>query len=1028
MFTLRSSQQSSISAPRLLILLSSVLLVAATVTGEEENSHQPPPINEIIQNVQEQNAGLKRAVVQIHPGQGAPDGGGRMVWKRGSFVHSQNYRINTRGRLHLYETVSDQEQNAYQFNTILPGGNSFTFALRRPYGKIPDPAYGISDYFLLSFSASRDVDVKYPGYLMSINLFPQRLQLYKNRYRTSYETIEGTRYIVLQRERVMLHEFYFREKLYLNPETWRFEEVRLKDRRRRYILTATSFQKIKEVSLPAGVEARSPGFENPFSFQLQYRVKWKKVNDRDVRKPDWIQDPGLPEVSDVNTRAIHRKLRRNQVDATLYSSLMQAAIRYRFMLNASHFHPEPFKKSVEMASKNHPTSRLLKAFRDGIYSRTRITDEDKTFITAFPSISKNVQHPYMNYAAAYRAFRQRDLKTFRTYLDPIASQFPYPRVRKRLQFLNALRQATSDVEFRALLTNYLTGDQIKHRIGLVTALIRHIHQKNTTSRMRIVKETAKREDAVLLYYTLAEYFSARKNFQRANRYYKLLLDDSYFQPRIHSYISRAGFQAMPLIDRMEENITLVWLLLRRALQYMQDGSTERSLTIVERILDHLKNEEIRVLGSLPSGDEKDYLSDLSVLLRLMIRRDQGSTARKLLVSFMQTYPSASWSQPRLVESLDTIAGEGTTARYSIAKHYFVLGHDRIAKDLLPPDRLRTILFKRMDKQKITSRDRLVLARLISHRHLKKPELLQRAMSVLQKRLKDESRDESTPYLYAALADGYYQHQQYSKAAGTYHHLLSYVRDRKPPESFPSLFRSVSLDRVSSAYTGTPKFDPVSDPVIVKLAQSLVKGGTNRKKSVKLLKHHARLYGNGTSPALAFLVAGFREPSLRLLIHRFRKPGQKEFKKKLLQTLATMLKSDNRYAEAALLYSLAIREKKMETDEIRATYQSLQKKIDRSKLIEELAARDYDNPSPGTKQRVQNVLQKIKKAKNQKQRMKHVVHLMNMSENVIPVLLNVRKKESSIQPYVQKVLETLRMRQMQKNLLSPHLLPARSKSR
>jgi len=1002
---------------RFFVLLAAMFLCVPEVAPAEtkDASGEPPSLQEIIRNVRKANRGLERAIVRIRPGPGAPDGGGRLYWRRDAFVRSRNYRLDSKGRLHLYDVVTDSSRTSVLFNTIHSNGRSFTFGMALPHERLPDTGYGLLDYFQLEFAAERGVDVKYPGYPMMLNLFPERLKLYEQRYQRSYRTSGGKRYIVLRRERVLLREFYFTETLYLNPSTWRFEKVQLEDGERRYILSVPSFQTVSGVSLPRAVRVTSPGFQNPLPYVLKYQVRHKDLPESNLRKPDWVNDPGLPEISNVDNRFVHRRIRRNRIDDDLYQALMQAAIRYRYMLFPSHFHARPFKQSVELANERHPDSRLLKAFRDGIYSKTRVVDRDRAFITAFPSIRKTVQHPYMNYAAAYRAFRQKAYEKARDYIEPIRTTFPYGRATERLQFLKKLRKASSSESVRSLLEEYVVGVKPARHLGRVQALLRILQKKNRENWVKVLRTIVEKKPAPLLRLTLAKYYQAQKNYRQANRLFSSLTPIPYFRRLILTYVQEAGFHAESLIQNNLKSIPFVWLLIRLAAHRVRDGVSAKDLQLIRRALSLLKDSGERVIGTIPPGRENDYLSDLASMIRRLQRQGEGDLMGTLLRRLMQTY-RLPWDHSRLVHAAKRMAEDDPATGFRLSRAFLLRGFPEVSSDLMSAGSVRRRLLKRLNDPDPGFRNYLALARLITHRPPRGTERLRRITQRLKEGIKRFPQHQKRPYIMDALGSLYYLKKRYGRALSTFRKLLNHVRSSEPPERFEALFASVSVDRVRSVYSGeTVPVDP-GDPVLVKLASALDKSDHPPEKASRTLSAFTVLHGKGLSPALAFGIIGRQEAGLRLLIHRLRQSQDKPVTNELLGIVTELLEERNRYAALAIVLRMVIREKNLEDRSLRKRYRRAQKKMDRSKLIEDLRNQDLGNASPSTKRKVGEYLRKIATADGQRSAMKYVSRILRMKGRVAPVLLGRLNEETDrVRPYLRRMLQTLRLRQIQRNM-------------
>jgi len=972
----------------------------------------PPSLQDVIRKVNRQNRSLSKAEVQISPLRNAGDGGGRLYWKRGRYLHSRLYRFGAGGQLHLYEAVSDQNSTSFLFNTARPpDGHSFTFGLRMPFQKASQVGYGLSDYFLLSFAARGRVDVKYAGYLMALNLFPQRLRTFADRYEISFSQHQNDRFIVISRRVRMEKVFYFTEKIFLNPDTWRFEKVVFTDARRSHRLSVSSFQTVNGVNLPKTVTVTSPGFKHPHPYSLQYEVNTDGM-DREHEKPNWIHDPGLPVLSDANTFAIHRKIDRKKIGPELYSDLMHAAIRYRYFISASHFHQRPFKKSVDQALGRHPDSRLLKAYDDSIRSIVGVSSsKEKPSYTSYPEIKDRVLHPYMNYAAAYRAVLDGNLRDARDFLAPVKDRFPYGRVMKRFRFLHRVMRDKDGSEFRRTLKKFLVGTPPAGHLGLVSLAVRILkkHKKWEAEVIRLAKE----HPSPLVQLLLGRYFLQQDNIEKATPYFVQLSDDEYLENEVRSYLERAVFRAPDeLIRSFEDRLTDVWLLVGQSIRHFSAGRRSDALNLVRKIVSLLRRDEEHPLGNpgMNPGEQKQNLSNLSQLLGQLNEIEQVSLARSLLKQVIRVY-SMPWDHSNFLKTVRKITDESTAASYQVAKMYLNFGHTDGIKELLSIDAFRKELMKTVEEKEATFFDYLALSKAITFRILTDPSRVERAVSLLRDTHERFSSREQYPHLHNGIGDGFVVLEEFREAKKAYQFSMSSVLANRHPRYYETIFGSVPWNRVRSVYQeGTPDLN-FRMPGVIKLALICNKLDLSGDEKEKQIDPFLRGYRFGGSPAMALFIIDRKATAIRYMARKFQKSTNRKNFMPLMQTLVGILKEERRYAEAALVYSMLMKSKRVQSEDIKKKFQKMQNRISVTRMIRELSAQDHEPLPEKKRRRVENMLEKMKRT-GKKKTMKMVTRIIQMGESVIPVLLEHRNTQSlTMRKLIRNMLQNFRMRQI-----------------
>jgi len=990
------------------------------VTAEPASGASPPDLPELIRKVRARNDGLDRAVVQITPDPGTPDGGGRLYWKRNRFVRTRTYRLQPGGRLHLYDGVTRKNGTSFLFHTIRSDGRSFTYALQHPFQNVPDSAYGLLDYVHLHHVLDRGVDVRYPGFLMTLNLFPQRLSLYENRYSTSFHTENNTRYILLQRRKIAPGQFYFSETLYLNPTTWRFEKVVLKERARRHVLSATSFHSINGVSLPRSVRVSSPGTSDPFPYTFRYRVRRNNLEDTSVQPPSWLNDPGLPVVRDISTKEIHRKIRENRGDASLFRNLMQSAIRHRSFFRFP-FHRRAFESSLQNALKKHPDSTLVPLFLDGIQSHTRPSRDRRPFITRSPEIRTNVRHPYMNYAAAYRALRQKNIRQAERYLKPVRNTFPYGHARRRFQFLHDLRTADTSTRIRSVIDTYFAGVRPSGQIDRVHAFDRLVPENDKQEWINAMESAEQLNSSPLLLLALARYYAERDNIRRANRHYGTLADLSTLRPQLISYVQSAGQFAKPVIQKLEPDPPLVWVLLHLAVENLRSGQADHALKRIDRILTLLQQADHRATGHIPRGKENTYLSKAAVLIRRLGPSHAGKM-RKLALQLINHEP-LTWNNARFIQALRSLTNNNRNARFRMARALLLQSNPDAAGQLLSSEDLRKELEHRLTGGNEPLRNAVALARWITFHPPDPGEYINRWIQQLKRIQTERAGPANAPVLLDALGSLYMIRNDLDPAASAFEQALKIVQSHAPPEQFETLFRSLSVKRLRSALRGAPIDVDAGDPLIVKLARVLKQSGAPSGSARQTLSRYAPLDPDGTASAVAFKTLGLNDRALQVLVRRFRNTSDQKHARTLMDLLVNILRERERYVELATIYLVASREKQFPETTFKKKYRTAKKKIDQGRLVREIAQMDHGTPRPRTRKKIDAYLRNIERSTRRRETMKYVSRIMNMRGKVAAALLEHRNADSTKRrTVVRNILGTLRIRQIQRSFLSGRMRP------
>ncbi len=948
--------------------------------------------------------------------QGAGDGGGRLYWKHGEFIRSTGYRLDADGTLDVYEEVSDQSATSFLFHTNESKGASFTFSLRMPYSTASTAGYGLSDHFLLEHVANHRFDVKYGSRLLSLQLFPEQLRKFKERYNISYVKERGKQYLRLRRHKTMINSFYFTEDIYVNPTDWRFEKIILEDAQRWHRIEATKFQEVNGVTLPRTVRVSSPQFRRSLPYELAYSVRTGTDIQQSIKRPEWLDDPAVPEVSDVSTQEIHEQLEED-VSGEFYKKLMQAAIRYRYMLGPSHFHPQKFQTSIDVARKTFPNSRLLKAYKDGISSRTKIS-EDQMYITSFPTMKSYVVLPYMNYAAAHRARRAGYKKKAGKYLKPIRNKYPYDRILPRYEALQALRDVEKVEEFVDVLRQSYLDASVTHFSSMVPPVVRILRKQKEW--VEEVETLVEQHSSPLLHLVLARYYQRQEQFSQANRHYGVLADQSYLTSNIRSYLRQAGFRAESLVERFRDEITQPGILFRLALKRFQSGSDGEAISIVHRVKTMLEHPAESVLGSLDGGDMNvdQVISVCTSLLRRLVENEERTLAREMTQNLIRLY-HLSWDQRTdFIASLSSIFDGETEERFQMARSFVLAGSPGVVSEFMEPGDFRSHLLQSIEEaDPPEDASPLALAHAVSLQLYEQPDQLRTCVQLLkQAKERFEETDTKTPYVLNAIGDAHLQLKAYGQAEDAYVQFLSLVRRKYKPSYYSRKFRSVAPERVISAFQG--EFGEVSAdaPAIVKLAYVMEQGGRSGNEIRRTISPYIRLHRFGLTPAMALLIGGRKKRARKHLLMRFQQTSEKQTGRKLMNVLVSSFKQQKRYAAAALIYNMAIRRLKIDSNDVKEKYRSVRQKINRQKMIDQLRNQDYGTPSPQTRTYVNRMIDDMKGAENPKQRMKLVSKIINSGQNVVPVLLDrLDTSSGTVRGLVRKMLETMRMRQIYREL-------------
>ena len=1009
-----------ISAMFLFVLLGGMLLLTPStgVTQEPEQEFgDPPTLTEIIRNVRKKTRPLDRALVKVNTKQGAEDGGGRLYWKRGEFVRSRNYRIGSRTTVDVYDVVSNQSARTFLFHTNQSEGQSFTFSLRMPYEKASTIGYGLSDHYFLEYVANRRFDVKYAGKLMSLQLFPEQLKTFGKRYDISYVTRDGAKHLRLRRHKTMFRSFYFTEEILIDPSTWRFEQIKLEDQRRIHRLQVVERQNIHGVALPETIRIDSPQFKQSLPYHISYHVQTGQQLDRKIHRPHWLDDLAIPEVSQLSTRKIHQKLEKD-VTGTLYRDLLQAGLRYRYMQGPTHFHTEAFHTSVDIARRRLPESRLLKAYKDGIASQTRITEKEM-YVTTFPSISSQVILPYMNYAAAYRSLLAGHPDRVQRYLKPIRDRYPYNHIADRLDDRSSLQQATTAVEFLEVMKD-IADAHVRAYSSIVPMAVRKL--RNNQKWVADVKGLAERRTSVMLNLILARYARSNDRFSDANRYYQAVADEPFLRAELRSYLRQAGFRARWLVNRFGDRTTSPGILIRLALKQYQEGKPERAIATVERTIDLLKRPKETNPGKLNAGDQSvgDTLSDLIALVRRLQEGKKGSLIDDLLQGVVQLY-GINWDKRAdVLETFsDLYRNTRMDRRYRLVRNFVKRGRTEAISRFLDPGSFQSYLLDTVRKNNAREEDLHTLSRAISLELITDEEALERSIPVLERaRQRFDTTDYERPDILYGLADAHYQLKQYDRASPVYRDFLSLIRKRRHPKFYADVFQSVSPDRVVSAYSKTDPKVRFDDPVLLKYTHALIASGTEFNKIEQKITPFIRLYRVGLTPALSLILIDRKKQARKQMLLRFHQEQRKGIGRPLMMALGGIFTANERYGAAALIYNMGLRRLKIQDETVKELYRAARQNMDQSRMIDELKQQDFGTPSRKTRQFVNRKLRQLTEQTDQKQTMKLVSRIMNSGQNVVPVLLEKTDASSAkVRKLVRKMLETIRMRQIYRKLFA-----------
>ncbi len=1025
------------------VLILLVVFLSPAVGQSVNDGDSPPSLKQVIRQVQKKKKGkLSQAVVEIQVHEETGDAGGRLFWKKGRFVRTKNYHIGGRGDFYVYETVSNDRATAFTFDLVNPDGKSFTHALELPYESAAEKSYGLYDYFLFDFSAKKRNNVKYIGYPMSLHLFPRQLKAFGEKYRRSYVTREGQRYLRLTRRAELRRTFYFTEKLFINPDTWNVERVLLKESRFKRVMDVTSYQEVNGVSLPRTIRVTSPGNSAKLPFTIHYKVRWKGLKEGTVREPSWLYDPALPVVSDTGTREIHRQIQSDE-DSGLIGKLMLAAIRYHYGLQTAHFHEDAFRTSVDDSLKEHPESFLLKSFKDSMVTgmktegasstgegrkrggRNRAGREDskdrKMYITAFPEIKNKPARPFMNYAAAYRSMMSDRFKKGAKYLEPVRDRFPFNLAADRLKAVSDMKTTRETGAFRALLNLWFVNKPLRNHLGLSRELVQILLRNDNF--LAPVKNLHRSFEPPLLTLALARYYSEKEDFVRANSLYLKLLENTegglIVRNLVRSYIRRAGMEARPVIDRVDFRIPYTWLRVRLAVDAFKNGRDQKGFRVVRQILDQLGKGWYRKRGKRRSNFDSDQnMSAFLELARQLNRLERRSMLLKLTIRFTRNF-GLGWTDPKFIETMFDIFNDSSRGKFTLATIFVGMGRkEKLISKFYPVDQYPERLLNKLENDSPELLYYVALARSISSRFIQSKDLVRRSLPVLKRGIKQHPRHIMSPYLQNALGDVHFILENHQKARTTYRSVLETLIHRRNPAFYRSLVGRLSWGEVRSAIQNGPPSFRSSFPVVVKLAY------TYRKMDVSLddvraeLLPFVRFSGNVPPVIMTFLILEKKSMAIRYLMNRFQYLRNKKRLKPVTRTLVKLFTSENRYAEAALVFDVAIRTKELKNSDLKKKYNRVKQKIDRERLIRELEQQDLPEPSERTRSIVNRQIKKLEKNTGQsmKKQMKHVTTILNMQGNPVPILLNHRGHPSGeVRSLVMKMLETYRMRQLYEQL-------------